>query len=119
MFPQNTRTLAQAFASMNNWFWNFIISRFTPQMFATMGRGGFGVYMFFASLMLCSVVFIWFLIPETRGVPLEEVSSLFETGGPIRKAHGVVMGRLSVEEVVRREGGEKGGEVVVERREEA
>lgn len=55
MYSQQTRSLGQAFAAANNWFWNFIISRFTPQMFSTMG---YGVYMFFASLMLLSIPFV-------------------------------------------------------------
>lgn len=32
MFDNNTRALGQASAAANNWFWNFIISRFTPQV---------------------------------------------------------------------------------------
>jgi len=39
-FDQSVRPLAQASASANNWFWNFIISRFTPQMFLKMTKGG-------------------------------------------------------------------------------
>ncbi|KAH8597856.1 MFS quinate transporter QutD [Bisporella sp. PMI_857] len=89
MFDQNVRTLAQAFAAANNWFWNFLVARFTPQMFTKMG---YGVYFFFASLMLCSVVFIWFLIPETKGVPLEAMDRIFEL--PPRKAHKIVMAEL-------------------------
>ena len=50
---------------------------------------GYGVYFFFAALMLCSVVFVWFLIPETKGIPLESMDRLFEL--PIRKAHKIVM----------------------------
>lgn len=64
MFDQNTRSLGQASAAANNWFWNFIISRFTPQMFLSMS---YGVYFFFASLMIFSAVFVYFLIPETKG----------------------------------------------------
>ena len=75
MFDQNTRTLAQAFVAANNWFWNFLIARFTPQMFNSMG---YGVYFFFASLMILSIPFVYFLIPETSGVPLESMDRLFE-----------------------------------------
>jgi len=96
-FDATTRSLGQANAAMNNWFWNFIISRFTPNMFNTMGPGGSGVYMFFASLMIVSIVFVWFLIPETKGVPLESMDRLFEVK-PVRRAHGVVMKELEVEE---------------------
>jgi hypothetical protein len=37
MFDQNTRSLGQANAAANNWFWNFIIARFTVQMFNAWG----------------------------------------------------------------------------------
>lgn len=90
MFDQNTRSLGQASAAASNWFWNFIISRFTPQMFATMG---YGVYMFFASLMILSCVFVWFLVPETKGIPLEAMDKLFEMR-PLRKANKIIMEEL-------------------------
>ena len=91
MHSQAVRPLAQAFAASNNWFWNFIIARFTPQMFDTMG---YGVYMFFASLMLCSAVFVYFLMPETKGVPLEAMDRLFDRRLPARKAHKIVLAEL-------------------------
>jgi len=94
MFDQNVRELAQAFAAANNWFWNFIVARFTPQMFDTMG---YGVFMFFASLMLLSFVFVWFLLPETKGVPLEAMDRLFAYKPP-RGAHKVIMSDLRMEE---------------------
>lgn len=65
MYSQNVRTLGQAAAAASNWFWNFIVSRFTPQAFASMG---YGFFFLFASLMICSIIFIWFLLPETKGV---------------------------------------------------
>lgn len=94
MFDQNTRSLGQASAAASNWFWNFIISRFTPQMFEAMG---YGVYMFFASLMLLSCAFVFFLIPETKGIPLEAMDKLFETM-PVRKANESVMGALRAQD---------------------
>jgi hypothetical protein len=94
MFPQNVRTLGQAFAAGSNWFWNFMVARFTPQMFATMG---YGVYFFFASLMILSIIFVWFLIPETKGIPLEAMDRLFEIK-PRRKANTILMRELHVDE---------------------
>ncbi|KAH8657985.1 general substrate transporter [Xylariales sp. PMI_506] len=94
MFDQNTRSLGQASAAANNWFWNFIISRFTPQMFLKMG---YGVYFFFASLMLLSAIFVYFLIPETKSLPLEAMDRLFEIK-PVWKANEVVMEELRVQE---------------------
>jgi hypothetical protein len=95
------RPLAQAFAASNNWFWNFIVARFTPQMFDTMG---YGVYMFFASLMICSAIFVYFLLPETKGVPLEAMDRLFSKDLPPRKAHKIVLAELRLnDEQFRRE----------------
>lgn len=90
MYDQNTRSLGQAWAAANNWFWNFIISRFTPQMFVAWG---YGVYFFFASLMILSVIFIWFLVPETKGLPLEVMDRLFATK-PTHRAHKIIMDEL-------------------------
>jgi hypothetical protein len=90
MFSPHTRSLGQASAAASNWFWNFIISRFTPQMFLKME---YGVYFFFASLMILSIPFVYFLIPETKSVPLEHMDQLFEIK-PVRKAHGVLLERL-------------------------
>ncbi|KAJ5561915.1 hypothetical protein N7535_003622 [Penicillium sp. DV-2018c] len=90
MFDPNMRSLAQACAAGSNWLWNFLISRFTPQMFTAMG---YGVYFFFASLMILSIIFVFFLIPETKGVPLESMDQLFEIQ-PVWRAHGQMVAQL-------------------------
>jgi len=105
MFSQNTRSLGQASAAANNWFWNFIISRFTPQMFITMG---YGVYFFFASLMILSIPFVYFLLPETKSIPLERMDELFEIK-PLRKANAVMMVKLKEEEEDFRQAAEGAG----------
>lgn len=94
MFDPNMRSLAQACAAASNWLWNFLISRFTPQMFTTMG---YGVYFFFATLMILSIFFVFFLIPETKGIPLESMDRLFEIK-PIWRAHGQILATLREDE---------------------
>ncbi|CAG8276493.1 unnamed protein product [Penicillium salamii] len=94
MFDPNMRSLAQAVASSSNWLWNFLISRFTPQMFANMG---YGVYFFFASLMILSTFFVFFFIPETKGVPLERMDRLFQIK-PVWRSHGHILAQLRDEE---------------------
>ncbi|KAJ5436561.1 Major facilitator superfamily domain general substrate transporter [Penicillium cf. griseofulvum] len=90
MFDPNMRSLAQACAAASNWLWNFLISRFTPQMFTAMG---YGVYFFFASMMMISIVFVYFLVPETKGIPLESMDQLFDIK-PVRHAHGKMIVQL-------------------------
>lgn len=90
IFDQNMRSLGQSFAAASNWFWNFIVARFTPQMFTTMG---YGVFFFFASLQLLSMIYVYFLLPETKSIPLEQMDMLFEDYKP-RHAHKEVMKKL-------------------------
>lgn len=66
-------------------------------MFDTMGRSGCGVYFFFASMMIVSIVFVYLFVPETKGVPLEFMDRLFEIK-PVRKAHGTVIAEVRAEE---------------------
>ncbi|KAL2828510.1 general substrate transporter [Aspergillus cavernicola] len=94
MFDPTVRSLAQACAAASNWLWNFLISRFTPQMFTSMG---YGVYFFFASLMILSIIFVYFLIPETKGIPLESMELLFDKK-PVWRAHEALLKELREDE---------------------
>ncbi|KAL1904713.1 hypothetical protein Sste5344_009577 [Sporothrix stenoceras] len=94
LFDPNIRSLAQAATTSNNWLWNFLVSRFTKQMFAAMG---YGVYFFFAALSLGAFVFTFFLIPETKGVPLEAMDRLFKIK-PVWNAHKQLMSQLHIDE---------------------
>ncbi|KAH7014337.1 quinate permease [Microdochium trichocladiopsis] len=90
MFDANTRSLGQASAAASNWLYNLAISLATPYMFLRMQ---YGVYFFFASLMILSVVFVFYLVPETKTVPLEAMDRLFAIR-PIRNANKIVMDEL-------------------------
>jgi hypothetical protein len=74
-----------------------VISRFTPQMFLNMGPSGCGVYFFFASMMLLSIAFVWFLVPETKSIPLESMDRLFEVK-PVHRANKIVMEEVRLRE---------------------
>lgn len=94
MFNQATRNVGQVGASMANWLWTFVIARITPNMVAGMGRNGFGMYFFFGSISACAVVFVWFLVPETKSVPLDQMDRLFEIK-PVRSAQPKLMDELA------------------------
>ncbi|KAL3457446.1 general substrate transporter [Aspergillus heterothallicus] len=93
-FDPNIRSLAQAATTASNWLFNFLVSRFTKQMFAKMH---YGVYFFFAALSFCAFFFAFFLIPETSGIPLEAVDRLFEIK-PIWHAHSKLKAQLKEDE---------------------
>lgn len=59
---------------------------------------GYGVYFFFSSLMILSIFFVYFLIPETKGIPLESMDRLFEIK-PVWTAHKKLVAQLREDEV--------------------
>lgn len=54
---------------------------------------GYGVYFFFAALSFLAFFFAFFLIPETKGVPLEKIDRLFEIK-PVWRAHETLMAQV-------------------------
>ncbi|KAK0189277.1 general substrate transporter [Armillaria mellea] len=91
IFPQHVRTFTQACMAAGNWLFAFLIARFTPQMFTSMG---YDVYLFFASLMVISIFYVFFLLPETKQVPLERMDELFAPDVKAWNAHAIVTGRM-------------------------
>lgn len=59
---------------------------------------GYGVYLFFASLMIVSIPFVFFFIPETKQIPLERMDDIFAPGLPARHAHKRVMEMIQNEQ---------------------
>ncbi|KAJ9128044.1 hypothetical protein QFC24_000335 [Naganishia onofrii] len=90
IFPTYIRAATQSFVAASNWLFAFLIARFTPQMFQKMG---YGVYLFFASLMILSIAYVYLFVRETAGVPLERMNELFSPELKPWQAHGIVMSR--------------------------
>lgn len=106
IFPQSVRTMAQAVNASSNWFWAFIIGHFTGQAIDAIG---YGYYLLFGA---CSVVFpavVYFIYPETKGVPLEAIDYLFEV--PAWRAQGHALKRYRAH-YMGEEGEEKEGEML-------
>lgn len=46
-------------------------------MQSTMGTAGYGMFFMFGSFDLLMFVFVWFFVPETKGISLEKMDELF------------------------------------------
>lgn len=73
IFPNHIRASGQAFGSSTHWLLAAIIPSFIPYLFSTVGAGT--VFAFFAFMMFLQLLFVIFLMPETKGKSLEELSS--------------------------------------------
>ncbi|EMR72547.1 putative mfs quinate protein [Eutypa lata UCREL1] len=71
------RAMNVAQAAATQWLFNFIVARTVPTMMATMGQDGYGTFFLFGSFCAALVPFTYFLIPETKGMGLEEMDELF------------------------------------------
>ncbi|EAU36194.1 conserved hypothetical protein [Aspergillus terreus NIH2624] len=71
------RGLNVAFAAATQWLFNFVVARAVPNMLATVGANGYGTYIIFSCFCFSMGVFVWFFIPDTKGLSLEKMDELF------------------------------------------
>lgn len=57
---------------------NFIVGQVTPDMLTSMT---YGTYIFFGLITFMGAAFIWFLVPETKQLSLEEMDIIFGSIG--------------------------------------
>ncbi|MFV5702300.1 sugar porter family MFS transporter [Flavobacterium sp. XS2P12] len=72
IFPNHLRASGQAFGSTTHWILAAIIPSLIPFLFSTIGPGV--VFLFFAVMMVFQLAFVAVLMPETKGISLEELS---------------------------------------------
>ncbi|RWA09120.1 hypothetical protein EKO27_g5988 [Xylaria grammica] len=71
------RPLNVALAAATQWLFNFVVARTLPVMLATLGYKGYGTYFIYGSFGVIMLVFVYFFVPETKGVSLEHMGELF------------------------------------------
>lgn len=70
IFPLETRTAGFAFAVSTNMLFTFIIAQAFLSMLCHMQAG---IFFFFAAWIVVMGVFALFLLPETKGVPVDSM----------------------------------------------
>jgi len=71
VFPDQLRASGQSFGTSTHWVLAAIIPSLVPLLFAKIGAGV--VFAFFAFMMVLQLLFVIFIMPETKGIPLEEL----------------------------------------------
>ncbi len=72
IFPNHLRGSGQSFGSSVHWILAAIIPSLIPVLFTSIGAGT--VFAFFAFMMFLQLLFVAFIMPETKGKSLEELS---------------------------------------------
>lgn len=81
IYPTNIRNFCMTICVMTQWVMQFIIVYSNPYM---MQNIKFGTFYFFAACLLLSIPFAYFLLPETKGISLENMDIMFNIKGTAR-----------------------------------
>jgi MFS transporter, SP family, arabinose:H+ symporter len=71
IFPNRHRAEGQTLGSFTHWIFAALLTTFFPRMVASFPPGN--VFAFFAGMMVLQLLWVATMVPETKGVPLEEI----------------------------------------------
>jgi hypothetical protein len=103
IYPLPIRSRGVALSTASNWLWNCIIAVITPYMVdEDKGNLKSKVFFIWGSLCACAFVYTYFLIPETKGLTLEQVDKMMEETTPRTsskwKPHGTFAAEMGMTE---------------------
>ena len=75
IFPNKIRGKAVAVAVMAQWAANYLISSSYPAMMELSGAFTYG---FYGTMSILSFIFVWKMVPETKGKTLEEIEEIWK-----------------------------------------
>lgn len=88
IFPNRHRAGGQALGSFTHWIFAALLTTFFPKMVESFAPGY--VFVFFCFMMVLQLLWVKFMVPETKGVPLEAMQRKlgidFEPDAPIQES---------------------------------
>jgi hypothetical protein len=74
IFPSSLRSISGPFAAASVWIWTLVVTKCLPQMYTSMQ---WGVYVFFATSLICASIYAFFFIHDTKGLRMDQMDQLF------------------------------------------
>jgi MFS transporter, SP family, arabinose:H+ symporter len=71
IFPNRHRAEGQTLGSSTHWIFAALLTTFFPKMVSAFPPGY--VFLFFAAMMVLQLIWVTVMVPETKGVPLEQI----------------------------------------------
>lgn len=78
IFPNEVRAAGQSLGSSTHWILAALIASVFPSLANTFGGGP--IFAFFAAMMVLQLLFVWRMMPETKGASLEELEQRMVMG---------------------------------------
>lgn len=79
VFPNKVRAQGQSLGSFTHWFMAWVVAGLFPTMRATVGQGS--IFAFFCFMMILQLLWVIFIMPETKQISLEEMEKHLGYGG--------------------------------------
>lgn len=76
IFPNEVRASGQALGSFTHWFMAAIITFTFPYLSEQIGGGN--TFLFFTIMMVLQLLFVWRIMPETKGTSIEQITATSE-----------------------------------------
>ena len=73
IFPNRNRAAGQSFGCFTHWIFAALLTLFFPRMVDAFSPAA--VFGFFCFMMVLQLVWVKFMVPETKGIPLEELQA--------------------------------------------
>jgi SP family arabinose:H+ symporter-like MFS transporter len=80
IFPNRHRAQGQALGSFTHWFFDAIVTTLFPTLVVAFAAGS--VFLFFCGMMVLQLLWVMFMMPETKGVPLEQLEKELSLADP-------------------------------------
>jgi sugar porter (SP) family MFS transporter len=78
IFPNRHRAEGQSLGSFTHWIFAALLTSFFPSMVTAFAPGY--VFLFFCGMMMLQLAWVKFMVPETKGVPLEQMQKKLGIG---------------------------------------
>ena len=73
IFPNEVRAAGQSFGSLTHWTFAALIANIFPALAARFGGGP--IFAFFCGMMGLQLLYVMFMMPETKGIALEDMDA--------------------------------------------
>jgi MFS transporter, SP family, arabinose:H+ symporter len=71
IFPNSVRASGMAWGCLTHWVFAAILTNVFPVMAKAYGGGP--IFMFFSIMMVFQLIYVWLMMPETKGISLEDL----------------------------------------------
>lgn len=83
IYPLKVRGLGSSLATAANWGFNMLVALTFLTLIQTLGASG--TFLIYCAISLVGMVFIYFFVPETKHITLEQIESHLQSGHSFRK----------------------------------